>query len=124
MYRVRVSPYPGASFPASTSPERHILSRIYLDDHDDKWGRQRTYGRPVRSNPEQRPKNTIIAAILHKESFATASSTNWVTRLASVQVMGMSHYHWKDGKIVDEWNVYDELSLLVQVKLGQLAEAA
>jgi len=41
-----------------------------------------------------------------------------------VQVMGMSHYHWKDGKIVDEWNVYDELSLLVQIKLGQLAEAA
>lgn len=41
-----------------------------------------------------------------------------------VQVMGMSHYHWKDGKIVDEWNVYDELSLLVQIKLGQLAEVA
>ena len=41
-----------------------------------------------------------------------------------VQVMGMSHYHWKDDKIVDEWNVYDELSLLVQIKLGQLAEAA
>lgn len=41
-----------------------------------------------------------------------------------VQVMGMSHYHWKNGKIVDEWNVYDELSLLVQVKLGQLAEGA
>lgn len=41
-----------------------------------------------------------------------------------VQVMGMSHYHWKDGKIVDEWNVYDELSLLVQVKLGQLAEGS
>ncbi len=41
-----------------------------------------------------------------------------------VQVMGMSHYHWKDGKIVDEWNVYDELSLLVQVRLGQLADAA
>lgn len=38
-----------------------------------------------------------------------------------VQVMGMSHYHWKNGKIVDEWNVYDELSLLVQVKLGQMA---
>ena len=29
-----------------------------------------------------------------------------------VQVMGMSHYHWKNGKIVDEWTVYDELSLL------------
>lgn len=40
-----------------------------------------------------------------------------------VQVMGMSHYHWKSGKIVDEWNVYDELSLLVQVKLAQLADA-
>jgi pimeloyl-ACP methyl ester carboxylesterase/predicted ester cyclase len=39
-----------------------------------------------------------------------------------VQVMGMSHYHWKNGKIVDEWNVYDELSLLTQVRLGQLAD--
>lgn len=41
-----------------------------------------------------------------------------------VQVMGMSHYHWKNGKIVDEWTVYDEMSLLVQVKLAQLADAA
>jgi pimeloyl-ACP methyl ester carboxylesterase/predicted ester cyclase len=39
-----------------------------------------------------------------------------------IQVMGMSHYHWKNGKVVDEWNVYDELSLLTQVKLGQLAD--
>jgi predicted ester cyclase len=39
-----------------------------------------------------------------------------------VQVMGMTHYHYRDGRIVDEWNVYDELSLLVQVKLAQLAE--
>lgn len=41
-----------------------------------------------------------------------------------VQVMGMSHYHWKDDRIVDEWTVYDELSLLTQVKLGQLADGA
>jgi len=41
-----------------------------------------------------------------------------------VQVMGMSHYHWKDDQIVDEWTVYDELSLLTQVKLGQLAAEA
>ena len=40
-----------------------------------------------------------------------------------VQVMGMSHYHYKDGKIVDEWCVYDELALLVQIKLAQLADA-
>ncbi|WP_238366444.1 ester cyclase [Mesobacterium pallidum] len=40
-----------------------------------------------------------------------------------VQVMGMSHYHYKDGKIVDEWTVYDELALLVQIKLAQLADA-
>jgi predicted ester cyclase len=39
-----------------------------------------------------------------------------------VQVMGMSHYHYKDGKIVDEWRVYDELSMLVQIKLAQLAD--
>lgn len=39
-----------------------------------------------------------------------------------VQVMGMTHYHYKNGKIADEWNVYDELSLLTQVKLAQLAD--
>lgn len=41
-----------------------------------------------------------------------------------VQVMGMSHYHWKNGRVVDEWTVYDELSLLTQVKLGQLADGS
>ncbi len=41
-----------------------------------------------------------------------------------VQVTGMSHYHWKNGKIVDEWTVYDEMSLLPQVKLGQMANGA
>ncbi|WP_299908545.1 ester cyclase [uncultured Paracoccus sp.] len=40
-----------------------------------------------------------------------------------VQVLGISHYHYKDGKIVDEWRVYDELSLLMQIKLAQLADA-
>jgi predicted ester cyclase len=41
-----------------------------------------------------------------------------------VQVMGISHFHFKDGRIVDEWRVYDELSLLVQVRLAQLADGA
>lgn len=41
-----------------------------------------------------------------------------------VQVMGMSHFHYKDGKITDEWTVYDELSMLVQIKLAQLADKA
>jgi predicted ester cyclase len=36
-------------------------------------------------------------------------------------VMGMSHFHIIDGKIVDEWVVYDELSMLVQLKLGEMA---
>ena len=40
-----------------------------------------------------------------------------------LQVMGMTHFHIKDGKIVDEWNVYDELSLLTQIKLAQLQVA-
>jgi predicted ester cyclase len=39
-------------------------------------------------------------------------------------VMGMSHFHIVDGKIVDEWVVYDDLSLLVQIKLGDMARAA
>ena len=37
--------------------------------------------------------------------------------------MGISHYHCKGGKIVEEWTIYDELSLLVQIKLVQLAGA-
>jgi predicted ester cyclase len=41
-----------------------------------------------------------------------------------LQIMGMTHYHVKDGRIVDEWRVYDELSLMMQVKLGQMAGAA
>ena len=39
-----------------------------------------------------------------------------------VQVMGASHFHYKNGKVVDEWRVYDELSLLMQVKLAQMAD--
>ena len=37
--------------------------------------------------------------------------------------MGMTHFHIIDGKIVDEWVVYDELAMLVQLKLGELAAA-
>lgn len=32
-----------------------------------------------------------------------------------VQIMGITHFHYKNGKIVDEWRVYDEASALVQV---------
>ncbi len=35
-------------------------------------------------------------------------------------VMGVTHFHIVDGKIVDEWVVYDELSMLVQLKLAEL----
>ncbi|KAJ6145435.1 hypothetical protein N7470_009330 [Penicillium chermesinum] len=41
-----------------------------------------------------------------------------------LQVMGMTHYHYRNGRIVDEWNVYDELSLLTQIKLAQIIEEA
>lgn len=39
-----------------------------------------------------------------------------------VQIMGMSHFHIKDGKVVDEWTNYDEMSILMQVKLAQMAD--
>jgi predicted ester cyclase len=39
-----------------------------------------------------------------------------------LQVMGISHYHYKNGKIVDEWTLYDEMSLLMQVKLAQMGD--
>jgi predicted ester cyclase len=40
---------------------------------------------------------------------------------ARLQVMGISHYHYQNDRILDEWTVYDELSLLTQVKLAQLS---
>lgn len=39
-----------------------------------------------------------------------------------VQIMGMSHFHIKDGRVVDEWTNYDELSVLMQIKLAQMAD--
>jgi predicted ester cyclase len=41
-----------------------------------------------------------------------------------LKIMGMTHYHYKNGRIVDEWNVYDELSLLTQIELGKMVEEA
>jgi hypothetical protein len=35
-------------------------------------------------------------------------------------VTGISHFHYKNGKIVDDWTAYAEQSLLVQIKLGQI----
>ena len=40
-----------------------------------------------------------------------------------LQIMGISHFHYRDGRIVDEWRVYDQLALLTQIKLAQMAEA-
>ena len=37
-----------------------------------------------------------------------------------LQVMGISHFHYKNGKIVEEWTLYDEMSLLMQVKQAQI----
>jgi predicted ester cyclase len=39
-----------------------------------------------------------------------------------LQVLGISHYHWRDGRIVEDWTVYDEFSLLVQARIAQLAD--
>ncbi|WP_102107941.1 ester cyclase [Oceaniglobus roseus] len=39
-----------------------------------------------------------------------------------VQLMGMTHLHVKNGRIVDDWTTYDEMSALMQVKLAQMAD--
>ena len=41
-----------------------------------------------------------------------------------VHVLGISHFHYKDGRIVDEWRAYDQLSMLVQIRQAQLADRA
>ena len=37
-----------------------------------------------------------------------------------LQVMGISHFHVVDGKVHDEWRLYDELALMVQCRLAAL----
>jgi len=41
-----------------------------------------------------------------------------------LSVMGVTHFHVRDGKIIDEWAVYDEFSMLVQLKLAAIQAAA
>ncbi len=40
-----------------------------------------------------------------------------------LQVMGISHFHYKNDKIVEEWTLYDEMSLLMQIKQAQIENA-
>jgi predicted ester cyclase len=35
-------------------------------------------------------------------------------------LLGVSHYHIRDGRIVEQWDVYDEMAMLTQIKLGAL----
>lgn len=41
-----------------------------------------------------------------------------------LQIMGMSHFHYKNDRIVEEWTLYDEMSLLMQVRLAEMARTA
>ena len=41
-----------------------------------------------------------------------------------LSVMGFTHYHVVAGRIIDEWVVYDEFSMLVQLKLADMARLA
>lgn len=37
-----------------------------------------------------------------------------------VLLMGVSHYHVVNGRVVEQWEVYDEMAMLAQLKLGAL----
>ena len=39
-------------------------------------------------------------------------------------LLGMSHYHVIDGRVVEQWDVYDEMAMLAQIKLGELGPVA
>ena len=36
-------------------------------------------------------------------------------------VLGITHLHIVDGRILEDWTLYDELSMLTQIKLGDMA---
>lgn len=35
-------------------------------------------------------------------------------------VLGVTHLHIVDGKVIEDWTLYDELAMLTQIKLGEL----
>ncbi len=35
-------------------------------------------------------------------------------------LLGVSHYHIVNGKVIEQWDVYDEMAMLTQIKLGAL----
>ena len=39
-------------------------------------------------------------------------------------LLGISHYHIIDGRIVEQWDVYDEMAMLTQIKLGEMEAAS
>ena len=43
---------------------------------------------------------------------------------APMRLMGMTHVHVRDDRIVEEWTVYDEMSLLTQKHLHQMGQTA
>jgi predicted ester cyclase len=40
-----------------------------------------------------------------------------------LQVMGVSHFHVRDGRVLEEWRLYDEFALMVQCRLSDLRVA-
>jgi predicted ester cyclase len=40
-----------------------------------------------------------------------------------LSVTGITHFHVSDGKIVEEWAIYNELSMLIQLKIAALQAA-
>ena len=39
-------------------------------------------------------------------------------------LLGVSHYHIINGRVVEQWDVYDEMAMLTQIKLGALGPLA
>ena len=41
-----------------------------------------------------------------------------------VSVLGITHLHIIEGKVVEEWTVYDQLAMLTQIKMGEIVKGA
>ncbi|MEU2677316.1 ester cyclase family protein [Streptomyces sp. NPDC007107] len=61
-------------------------------------------------------RGTRVAAVWRLEGHYTGVPAYGPPTGQPVSVLGISHYLVREGKIVEEWRVFDELALLVQIE--------
>ena len=78
------------------------------------------YQQAFRVRPEDTTEGVHVAARWTFSGKHTGNSLYGEATNAPILVMGISHYHIVNGKIQEEWAVFDELAILTQIYRARL----